>query len=104
MPLASTNRLLRSVVLVASVLLVAVVWRMGLRRDAAPEMGSFAAKASAGTPSPSTPPALAGSAATTPPQARLASAGGPVYLRINELKLVHPAPHAPGHLRANVNA
>jgi len=104
MPLASTNKLLRSVVLVASVLLVAVVWRMGLRRDAAPEMGSLAANAS--TPSPSTPPALAGSAAATPPQVRrsLASAGGPVYLRINELKLVHPAPHVRGHLKANVNA
>jgi hypothetical protein len=34
----------------------------------------------------------------------LASAGGPVYLRINELKLVHPAPHVRGHLRADVNA
>lgn len=103
---ASTNRMLRSAVLLAAVLLVTLIWRKRLQRDAAPDIGPAVAKASASAPTPSgSASPLAVAAASSQPQVRsLADAGGPVYLRLNELKLVHPAPHVRGHLRVDVNA
>jgi hypothetical protein len=98
--------MLRSAVLVAAVVLVLLIWRKGLQRDAAPESGPAAAKASATAPTPSSSTSsVAAPPASSPPEVRsLADAGGPVYLRLNELKLVHPAPHVRGHLRVDVNS
>ncbi len=102
---APTNRMLRSAVLIAAVILVTVIWRKRLQQNAAPEVEPAPAKATAGTPTPmGSTSAVASSSASSQPQVRaLADAGGPVYLRLNELKLVHPAMHVRGHLRVDVN-
>ncbi len=98
----STSTRIRALVLALGVLLVAGVWRGFLRRNVGPE--------AAATPTPTVPAAPSTSSLPTAltdgpaPSRILSDAGGPVYLRINEIRLVHPGPRVRGHLRANINA
>jgi hypothetical protein len=109
---ASTRKTIRGVVLAALVLFAGGLWLERLRRDAASEAAPNGGKAVPSAPtvsgSPARAPAAGGSSSATPSPSSvrrtLADAGGPVYLRINELRLVHPGPKVRGHLRANVNS
>jgi hypothetical protein len=109
---ASRKKTIRGLILAGLVLLVGGVWLERLRRDAASEAAPNGGRAVASAPTTSGSAARgadavqSSSVAPSPSSVRrtLADAGGPVYLRINELRLVHPAPKVRGHLRANVNS
>lgn len=97
----------------ALVLLGGGLWLERLRREAASEAAPNGGAKVASAPTVSGSAARAAAATARPPSAApapssarrtLADAGGPVYLRINELRLVHPGSKVRGHLRANVNS
>jgi hypothetical protein len=105
----STSTRIRALVLGLGVLLVAVVWRGFLRQNPGPEAAATTTPTAAGAPStaagaPSTAALPTASADASPSSRILSDAGGPVYLRINEIRLVHPGPRVRGHLRSNINA